>query len=181
MKRSGPPKRRKPLHADSDKTREFVARGRTSSRLRSERALREKVWGPSLLRQQAPAARDATPARKPPVKFRAKSPAREHACVRHARCGRRASGWHHWLPQQHIRTFVRGLRLSEDSARALLKKLLEDERNLVAMCHECHEAHEGRSRPLSGEEVPHAAKVFALELGPEWAERLAQMYPGGQR
>jgi hypothetical protein len=145
VKRSGPPKRRKPL-SRGEKARPVGARTDPG-----------------------------------PVKFRPRRSAQTEPC---ARCSSpqqpcRADDWHHWLAQQHIRVYVRGLRLSQASSRALLRRLLHDARNLVALCRDCHAAHELRSRPLTGGEVPHVAWTFALELGPEWVERLHRAYPGG--
>lgn len=166
MKRAGLLKRSKALQADPEKARAFAQRRRQRLAQRAEKR--------------------GEPPPLPPVRFRARRPARDQWCARCAERGRRrrADCHHHWLPQQHIRVYVRGLRLSEQTARALLRKLLRDERNLVALCDDCHEAHESpgvTSRRLSGEEVPYDARVFALELGPEWAAKLTRLYPGGQR
>lgn len=179
MKRSGPPARRKTLSrgekrlkADPDKTRAFVERARDKARERA-RAPLASPSAPVGAKRQRPG----------PVKFRPSRPARTEMCARCSTPGkpRRADDWHHWLPQQHIRVYVRGLRLSEDTSRAWLRRLLHDSRNLVALCRACHFDHEGKARRLSGEEVPHTAWTFALELGPEYVERLHRAYPGGIR
>lgn len=183
--------KRSQLRADPAKTREWQERSRERAR---ERAQGREGAKSSALRGATPPGdfRDDTGAvvpqrqalrpRKPdkltPVRFKPREPARKRKCMR---CGKRADGWHHWLPQQHIRTYVRGLGWPDVAARKRLSALLADQRNLVALCHPCHDSHELRSCPLSGEEVPHSARVFALSLGPEWAERLRRMYPGGLR
>jgi hypothetical protein len=119
------------------------------------------------------------------VPFKARTPARRHLCARG--CGRRATGYHHLLAQQHLRTYVRGLARREGMApgavRQRLAALLRDERNLMALCQWCHMAHEHGAGPdrtrLRWEEVARvapAAEAFAGELGPEWLERLRRAY-----
>lgn len=65
--------------------------------------------------------------------------------------------------------------------RRRLKRLLADERNLVALCHDHHRALEAWMCGEGGRDgwrVPDAAVAFAGELGPEWRERLVRLYPG---
>lgn len=199
----------RPLRANPEATKAFVERSRETARDRAREKPRT-AWEAQALRgadpptpeearrREAREMREARATGVHPARARSKSeltmamalmtpfvarrPAREETC---ARCStparpRRADHWHHWLPQQQIRAYVRGLRLSPESTRAMLRKLLRDERNLVALCAGCHLGHEqpgiDTGRRLTAEEVPHAARVFALELGPEWAERLRRLY-----
>lgn len=98
-------------------------------------------------------------------------PARTLLC---SRCEKRkASNWHHWLPQQHIRAYVRSRRLDEDEARALEYTLLHDRRNLSPLCGTCHDEEGGVLRP---DDVPPSAVFFAVELGGEWIARLNHRY-----
>lgn len=92
-------------------------------------------------------------------------------------CGHQAQSWHHLLPAQSIRVYVRGLRLSEGASRALLRRLLADPRDLAATCLSCHMAHELHVRPLTASQVPDEARELAAELGAECSERLNRHYP----
>lgn len=158
-------KRRKPLRADPEKVREFQRRAAENSQLSRRKPLgrgERKAPGPD--------------SRAQPVRFQAKEAARRGVCFR---CRvRKADHWHHWTPQQHIRVYVRGLRLPETDARRLLRRLLRDERNLSRACRSCHLASEfapdGR---FTWEDVPGSAVEFAAELGPEWSERIRILYP----
>jgi hypothetical protein len=70
---------------------------------------------------------------------------------------------------------VTGLKLDEVSARIMLKRLLNDRRNLTAFCFDDHmdgEAVAG-SRRFTIEEVPPDAIEFAGELGVD----LTRVYP----
>lgn len=92
------------------------------------------------------------------------------------RCGTaRATGWHHWVPQQHLRAYVRSLRLPTPDGRALLRRLIHDWRNLTALCDDCH-GNGDETAALCAEDVPASAHEFAATLGPEWVERLAHRY-----
>lgn len=101
-------------------------------------------------------------------------PASDHPCVV---CGRRADAWHHWLEQQHIRTFVRARFRGRETRRRTYYRLLHDRRNLSPVCVECHGVsgfdHGQRLRA----HVPRSARRFVRDLGPEWVERLARTYP----
>lgn len=127
-------------------------------------------------RQKRPEAQPTQP--KPKVRFKARRPARKFRCSRR-RCPRKADHWHHWLGQQHIKAYVRSLRLRDEvEERRRLRQLLRDPRNLGAQCDRCHM--DGEHSPWKGftaEEVPESAHEFAAELGPEWAERLRRAYP----
>jgi hypothetical protein len=189
LKRSGPPKRKtslargdKRLIADPEKTKAFVERGRQQARDRAREAQdMDRARTAGIHPGRARSAKPLTMTLALQTPFVARRSAREECCARCSTAARprRADHWHHLLPQSQIRVFVRGLRLSPESTRALLKKLLRDERNLLALCADCHLDHEqpgATTQRLTGEEVPHEARVFALELGPEWAERLRKMY-----
>lgn len=151
------------------------------------------------LRRKAPLARGSlSPNRetsgersKPPaplspgdVPFKALHAARGRPCGRCERARRfsdgrpvRAAGWHHWVPQQHLRAYVRGLRLDPGIAKQYLRRLLKDERNLYAVCSSCHQNAEHGNTPFTREEIPASAWDFARELG-EWAVvRLERAYP----
>lgn len=156
LMRKTPLSRGEPLKADREKTRAW--------RERSNDAAMERARGREGERSAAP------------VRFKAKTPARTQAC----RCGERATGWHHWLPQQQIRVYVRGLRLDGRASRRRLRSLLADERNLIAVCAACHDLID----PLLGLgpqarrcDVPASAFEFAAELGAEWLVRLERLYP----
>lgn len=119
------------------------------------------------------------------VVFRAKVPASEMRCGRGYACGhlrprfRMAQSWHHWLPQRDIRRHVDALVRSRPKRelRRLLRGLLADERNLIALCRECHDAHE---HTLAGRygwaDVPASAVEFAGELGVEFVVVLERLY-----
>jgi hypothetical protein len=131
---------------------------------------------PEKVRRWQQRSRERARAPKKPdarVTFKARKPARTHRCFR---CGDRATSWHHWLPQQAIRVYVRGLRLTDEASRILLRDLLRDERNLSPACHHCNLAENDRSRPFTASEVPASAREFAGELGPEWESKLARRY-----
>jgi hypothetical protein len=173
--------------ADPEKVRAWQQRSRDRAAERAREHRRN--MGAGVRRQQERfAGRDLrTDAERlgPPgekrVVFKARTAARKHRCFR---CGRRAQQWHHWLPQQAIRVYVRGLRLASEDARPLLRRLLRDERNLSAVCAGCHAEHESPgvdSRRFAAEDVVSTAHEFAAELGPEWASRLVTMYPAAGR
>lgn len=106
--------------------------------------------------------------------FKARRPARTQPCA--CGCGERAAHWHHWLEQEHIRVYARGLRLPDQAHDKLLRALLRDERNLSAYAAGCHlDTREGQTG-FTAEDVPASAHQFAAELGPEWAERLRREY-----
>lgn len=75
---------------------------------------------------------------------------------------------HHLISQQHLRSYVRSLRLPEMEARKLLRRLLSDVRGSLALCRPCHARLERRFTLLTYEQIPIAAWAFARELGP-WA------------
>jgi hypothetical protein len=116
------------------------------------------------------AASEPTKPTRRPVRFKASTPAYHHDCFRcpdHQR--RRAQTWHHWVAQRAIRDHCRGLRLDESAERALLRRLLNDPRNLSPCCRECHNAGEFSARyRFRQDEIPASARQFAAELGP-WA------------
>lgn len=152
-------------------------RVREAARLRSEKreAVGERPARPTRRDVLTPRQRLARIGFKPAVS------ARRHRCVRCER--RRADEWHHFLPQAQIKRYVLG-RLRElgiERAIELLRGLLADGRNLVALCRDCHDAHEHTSARLTAEDVPSVAHEFAAELGPEWSERLRRMYPTGRQ
>jgi hypothetical protein len=165
--------------ADPEKTRAWQQRSREKAAKRAQERPRAPLQRVRLETRAGTAGDPSVPAERPwwsRVRFRAKRAARERWCFR---CGtRRGDGWHHWLPQEHIRVHVRGLRLQEDEGTRVLKALLADERNLSAACHRCHmDGEHDVVDYFTMEEVPVEAHVFAAELGPEWAERLRRMYP----
>lgn len=165
-------KRETPLKADPAKAKAWQDR----SRAKAAQNAREKPRKP--LARTAARERAAKP--KPPVRFRAKTPARARQCERCAgqEHSRGATCHHHWLAQEFIRVYVRGLRLPEDRARRLLGALLADERNLSPLCTPCHEEHEQTTVVVfTAADVPASAHEFAAELGSEWAERLRRAYP----
>ncbi|HZR08946.1 MAG TPA: hypothetical protein VFA79_10220 [Myxococcales bacterium] len=113
------------------------------------------------------------------VEFHAKRPARTQRCQGRG-CGphgHRATSWQHWLPQQALRVYVSGLRLPESEARAVLRRLLADERNLSPFCHRFHLASRGGRELFTREMVPVSAWEFARELGEAYVARLERAYP----
>lgn len=103
------------------------------------------------------------------VPFRARVPARTRTCVH---CRHEAQTWHHWLPQEFLRVYMRGLARQQSWApkviRRRLRVWLRDERNLSPMCRACHDY---REHSISGgwtaAEVPAEAWWFARELDDE--------------
>lgn len=167
--------KRSELKSDPEATRAFVQRGReraaANARERERKPLRAARVDGGV---KVPAKRVA----RPQVKFRARGRARDQVCELCAGVGpHRAAQWHHWLPQQQIRVFVRGLRLVDEEHDRVLRELLRDERNLSALCVARHMDHEGGGRPFARSDVPSSAFEFAAELGPEWLERLRRAYP----
>jgi hypothetical protein len=117
------------------------------------------------------------------VPFKARTPARTKVC----RCGARATGYHHWLPQQHIRAALRSITkargLSDREHDVTLRKALRDERNLSPLCSACHMQHEhpGVDTPRFGaDDVPGSALEFAAELGAEWRAKMDVLYPAAR-
>lgn len=163
MKRSGPPKRKAALRADPEKVRAWRAR----SLLRPPRKSGRETPSPRPLN-----ALELTELRR--VRFRAAVPARKQRCER---CGARAGSHHHWTPQQALRAHVRGLRLPDAEAAALLRDLLNDPGNLSAFCARCHQRGESWADRWGAADVPERARRFAADLG-EWAvQRLERAYP----
>lgn len=173
MKRGRGPKRRTRLRADPGKVREFEARAREKTDRKGRGAL-----VPGQVGEKPPTP---TPSPRGRVEFRGPLLA-GRACVKCLSRGRsaRAVNWHHWVPQQQLRVYVRGLRLDEDARRGLLRRLLHDGRNISPVCGTCHDSHEAPgvgSERFSADDVPSSAREFAAELGPEWVERLRRAYP----
>lgn len=174
MKRGRGPKRRTRLEVSPEKVRAFEQRGR-------ERAVVERKGRQHLRPGQIGAGSPAPSPEKGRVEFRGPLLAGRScwACLRRDR-SRPGREWHHWLPQRLLREYVRSLRLDAEQARTVLRRLLHDERNLSPVCLTCHDAHEhpGVSNERFGRaDVPASAIEFAVELGPEWAERLRRLYP----
>lgn len=188
MKRSG-------LKRDPEKAREFVERGRGKLKTDPERARafeqrgrqsaaalgRGRSASGAQVVPEGQARRAAAPERPRGLRrarFRGPTPAREHTCAK-AGCDRRAASFHHWLPQQHIRGYVRSLRLDDDDAEfALTRRLLNDERNVSPFCRDHHADHGSTSHEFEIGEVPQSAYDFAVELGAEWVAKLVQTYRG---
>jgi hypothetical protein len=127
-------------------------------------------------REKAQARARATPARtpRPRVEFRMSEPVRGLACER---CGAPAVARHHWVEQEQLRVFVRGLRLPKPEHDARLRAVLHDSRNLTSLCHRCHGIGGTDACPLTRADVPASAFTFAAELGDEWLVRLERTYP----
>jgi hypothetical protein len=89
----------------------------------------------------------------------------------------RAVHWHHWLPQESIRVYVRSLRLPDDAADGMLRRLLHDRRNISALCLRCHGNTGTVGHGMRRKDVRPDAFEFAAELGPEWLTRLERSYP----
>lgn len=92
---------------------------------------------------------------------------------------RPAVHWHHWLEQQHLKTYVLTLRLLDDDAARELKRLIQDRRNYSPVCVGCHGITGlEHGRAFEFVDVPPSAFAFASELGGEWLERLRRTYTG---
>lgn len=166
-------KRSEPLVSDPDKTRAWQQRSREKAAQNARDRPRTALNG------AAPKDHNAEGKPLGPVRFRAPHPARDELCPTCLLQGvkRPAASWHHWLPQQQIRVYVRGLRLPDRPSRRRLGHLLGDRRNLTAFCEDHHGSHGTRSHDFVRAQVPDSAFEFAMELGQEWAERLVRMYP----
>lgn len=180
-------RRKTGLKADPAKTKAFVGRGRVagaeSLRPATKRCKACRAQMLAHLRQcpscgARPVAEAAEPraTKLPTVRFHARQPARAQDCAEPG-CSRKARTWHHWLPQQQIRAYVRSLRLPDSKSRPLLRRLLRDERNLSPFCGDHHGEHGTTAHEFEHEQVPASAFEFAGDLGPEWRARLERMYP----
>jgi hypothetical protein len=104
------------------------------------------------------------------VRFKARRPARAQTCKR---CkARKATGWHHWVPQEHLRVMMRSVAkangLPASAIKRKLRQWLRDEGNLTPYCHGCHMdgEHSREGRWVRGE-VPAKAWRFAQDLDDE--------------
>jgi hypothetical protein len=92
-----------------------------------------------------------------------------------SRCGRRrASSWHHWLPQEFLRVYMRGLAQvlgwTPVQVRRRLREWLGDEFNLSPLCGRCHGKGTDDHRELFHRgEVPELAWEFARAIDRELA------------
>lgn len=172
-------KRGKGPASDPEKVRAFVQRGREAG----ARSLREVRDAARAQLTDAARAQLAVPdterfggAGAKAVRFRRRAPASEERC---ATCRRsRAAHWHHWLKQQHVRAYVRSLRIRDDGERRRVEhELLHDPRNLSALCADCHALEDGVAVRLVREDVPASAFEFAAELGGEYTATLLKCYP----
>jgi hypothetical protein len=167
MKRSG-------LRSDPEATRDWQQRSRVPLRQdpakglkRSGLASRPRVR-PVPPRSPGRAAPADSLAAALAVAFKAKRPARTQRCFK---CGARAHHWHHWVPAEHMRVWMRGLAREMGwgprEVRKRLRAWLRDERNLAAVCTGCH----GNTSTVHAEFhlalVPSSAFEFARELDDE--------------
>lgn len=152
MKRSGPPERRKGLDADPEKVREFVQRGRQSSRL-------SRATGPKRGKTPRKGSRASTGRTLGPLDpdrwRRAIWELCEGCC---AGCGvyvpwrvTRPINFHHPIPKAKLPPERRF-----------------DPRNGVVVCADCHANQEVASHRIPGENLPESVFNFARELG-SWA------------
>jgi hypothetical protein len=163
--------KRTALKPDPEKVREWLRRSQQRAREAqhaSQNKVREDVTS-------APSKAKSKPKKKAPVTFKPQVSAREFKCER---CRRfKGAHWHHWLPQESIKVYVRGLRLPEDAERARLRVLLHDRRNVSALCVTCHGNTGTLGHRMTRKDVKPSAFEFARELGPEWLARLERSYP----
>jgi hypothetical protein len=88
---------------------------------------------------------------------------------------------HHWCKQRWLIDYVRDLDLPDDEARALLKDLLSDERNISVLEHTVHlDGHTNPRCLFTRDDVKPEAFVFAAELGPAMVQKLERAYPEAQ-
>jgi hypothetical protein len=122
------------------------------------------------------------------TRFQARVRASGQLCFK---CGRSADAWHHWVPQEHLRVWMRGLAReagwSPQETRRRLRGWLLDERNLSAVCIGCHgNATTTHAREFSRADVPLSAVSFARVVDDQLAVagrpreallRLLETYP----
>jgi hypothetical protein len=118
------------------------------------------------------------------VEFRPNRSAKQFTCERCKKLRpespstwNRAVHWHHWLPQESLRVYVRGLRLPQDEQNSKLLALLHDRRNISALCLNCHGNTGTLGHQMRRSDVKQSAFTFAAELGTEWLARLERSYP----
>lgn len=79
---------------------------------------------------------------------------------------------HHIIPKRAIRRYVsarvRDGTVSKEAAPKLLRRLLWDRRNGLAVSRKTHDEHETRRRPIPRRYLPGSAIAFAQELGLVW-------------
>jgi hypothetical protein len=97
--------------------------------------------------------------------FRPKDPPRKHPCLL---CGKTANHWHHLITRQRLRRYVDRQGLLPVEAFALELRLVNDQRNLVALCVHCHlDRRGGLEAEIPGELLPEGAWEFADEIDME--------------
>lgn len=177
--------RRAELRRDTDAAREFSERGRQPLQRKTPlQAIHEVALKRSKPLRAATGfgAMEAAAAAKPSpppeltmrkalaTPFRARRPARARLCWR---CLQRdATGWHHWVPAEHLRVMMAGLALvrgwTPRQAQRRLRDWLRDERNLTPACHSCHmKGEQTISNRWRAEEIPQRAREFAAEVDAE--------------
>jgi hypothetical protein len=142
-----------------------------------ERAAAGRLRAVKLTPAQQRATTELTMQKALATEFKARESARgpDHAPRLCSRCGRRrASSWHHWLPQEFLRVYMRGLAQSLGwpplRAQTRLREWLRDEFNLSPMCGRCHGKGTDDHRELFHRgEVPELAWEFARAIDRELA------------
>jgi hypothetical protein len=172
--------------ANPAKTREWQQRSaaKAAERQRERGAAAERVDKKGRGPLKPGQIGDTSPPRAPRpdrrVEFRGPLLAGRSCCTCLARDRvRKAVHWHHWIAQQHLRAYVDSLRIRDDGQkRALLRRLLHDQRNLSPVCFDCHDAHEHRVNgpKFTAADVPDSAREFAAELGAMYVVRLEHDY-----
>jgi len=98
--------------------------------------------------------------------FVPRDPPRKHPC---AVCFKVAHHWHHLISQQLLRRYVDRQGLMDRDAYALERRLVNDHRNLQALCVHCHlDQKKGLSGIVPSETIPDCAWEFARELDMEY-------------
>jgi hypothetical protein len=173
LKRTGGPKRRKPLRADPEKVGEFHERARQKAQsgafgrkpLRARNGLERKLLPRNPRRRKAsrrlPGATGWT--------------ARVFALYgrRCVVCGKRATQAHHTVPRRVILDDTR-------KPKAEREQLAYDARNGCPVCADDHSAHENASRRIPRRCIPEGAIAWAKEFGYGHRVNDRRVYPVGE-
>ena len=173
MKRSGPPRRKKELRADPEKTRAFVQRSRENSTLgRSDGLSRGKT--PARASKPVDRPKRPEPEEGPltPARWRYEVWALDQGVCRGCGAGPFRLDDDAWVWNAHHCIPKTVLRARGEHGRVW------DPGNGIVLCRRCHEAHHG-IRPVRAHRLPERARTFAVSIG-TWAEDvLDRQHPAG--
>jgi hypothetical protein len=160
MKRSGPPKRRKPLRPDPEKVREFQRRAQEKARETAKRPGK----GSTRLKRSKPQRPAEGPLSVEDYCYAVWALDRGEC----RGCGRRVPRGlipHHPLPKQHLR-------------KRKLYDVVWDPANGILLCETCHGNHESRAAVVPGDRLPARALEFVAARGSWAVEVLERAHPG---